>query len=253
MAARPEPAAALSGGPVFDRTPPQSIEAERSVLGAMLLNPSAVGTAIEVLREHATDVFYVEAHQHIYEAVLSLLRRAMPIDPTTLVEQLNRDGKLDAAGGAAYLGELSGAVPTSANIEYYAKIVLEAALLRRIISTCTRVAGEAYKAQGEVEDLLDRAESERGLAMVRARLEAPDCARLLLVIRDWHGFEMDTLFSGTLFSGKLELIGQLDRYAVVGGPDWLGGMASMIGGMIKPDVRAFDLDDLDDAVAWLEG
>jgi len=160
VAARPEPAAALSGGPVFDRTPPQSIEAERSVLGAMLLNPSAVGTAIEVLREHATDVFYVEAHQHIYEAVLSLFRRAMPVDPTTLVEQLNRDGKLDAAGGAAYLGELSGAVPTSANIEYYAKIVLEAALLRRVISTCTRLAGEAYKAQGEVEGLLDRAEAE---------------------------------------------------------------------------------------------
>lgn len=105
----------------------------------------------------------------------------------------------------------------------------------------------------ELSGRLDRAESERALALVRATLEENGCSRLLLHIRDWHGFDLDTLLSGALFSGKLDLIGRLDRYAVVGGPDWLGGMANMIGGLIKPEMRAFELDELDDAVAWLEG
>lgn len=146
--------------PAFDRTPPQSIEAERSVLGAMLLNPDAVGTAIEVLRENVADVFYVAAHQHIYESILDLFKRNMPVDPTTIVEQLARNGKLEAAGGVSYLSELSGVVPTSANIEYYARMVLETALFRKIIATCTRIAGEAYKAKDDVEQVLDRAEAD---------------------------------------------------------------------------------------------
>ena len=143
-----------------DRTPPQSIEAERAVLGAMLLNPGAVGTAIEILRENAQDIFYVAAHQHIYDAVLAAFGRNVPVDITTLVDQLTTDGTLQEAGGASYIAELTGAVPTSANIEYYAKIVLKAALLRRVITTCTNIVGEAYLGEGEVETLLDRAESE---------------------------------------------------------------------------------------------
>jgi replicative DNA helicase len=145
---------------VFDRTPPQSIDAERAVLGAMLLNPEAVGTAFEILREEAEDVFYVEAHRHLYAAMLGLYRRTIPIDSTTLLEQLNRENTLEAAGGASYIGELTAAVPTSANIEYYARLVLETALLRKLITTCTRVAGDAYKAQEDVDLLLDRAESD---------------------------------------------------------------------------------------------
>lgn len=144
----------------FDRTPPQSIEAERAVLGAMLLNPSAVGTAIEILRENAQNVFYVAAHQHIYDAILGLFGRNVPVDITTLVDQLTSDGALDDVGGASYIAELTGAVPTSANIEYYAKIVLKAALLRRVITTCTNIVGEAYLGEGEVDELLNRAESE---------------------------------------------------------------------------------------------
>jgi len=154
VAARHEPQ------PLFDRTPPQSIEAERSVLGAMLLNPDAVGAAIEILREKAADTFYVEAHQHVYEAILALFRHNTPVDSTTVYEQLVRNGTLEAAGGASYIADLTGAVPTSANVEHYARIVLEAALLRKIIATCTRLAGEAYKAEGEVDALLDRAEAD---------------------------------------------------------------------------------------------
>ena len=145
--------------PAFDRTPPQNIDAERAVLGAMLLNPDAVGTALEILHEDTTHLFYAEAHQHIYEAMVSLFRKSMAVDAVTLVEQLTRDGSLDGCGGVTYISDLAGAVPTSANIEYYARIVLDAAVLRRLITTCTRLAGEAYEMPSDVNTLLDRAEA----------------------------------------------------------------------------------------------
>ncbi|MBI4559065.1 MAG: replicative DNA helicase [Candidatus Hydrogenedentes bacterium] len=126
----------------------------------MLLNPDAVGTAIEILRENAYDVFYLEAHQHIYAAILGLFRRNFPIDGVTLMEQLARDGRLEDVGGASYLADLGGAVPTSANVEYYARIVLDAAMLRKLITTCSHVAGEAYGLPGDVQNLLDRAEQQ---------------------------------------------------------------------------------------------
>jgi len=146
--------------PVFDRTPPQSVEAERSVLGAMLLNSEAVGTAVEVLRDDPADIFYVDAHQHIFGGILKLSRDNVPVDMVTLTEVLSREGTLEKSGGATYIAELTDAVPTSANVEYYAKIVLEAALRRKLITICTRCAGEAYKNEGEVDALLDMTESE---------------------------------------------------------------------------------------------
>ncbi len=146
--------------PSFDRLPPQNLEAERSVLGAMLLSNEAVGAAVEVLQDDPSDVFYSEAHQYIFSAILSLYRENTPIDAVTLLEQLTRDGKSEASGGAAYLSGLTTAVPTAANAEYYAKIVLDSSVLRRIISSCTSIAGEAYSLPGDVNALLDRAESE---------------------------------------------------------------------------------------------
>lgn len=146
--------------PDFDRMPPQNLDAERSVLGAILLNPEAVGTAIEVLRDDPSTVFYSESHQYLYQAVLALYRANAPVDAVTIMEQLNRDGHLEEAGGAAYIADLSGAVPTSANVEYYAKIVLDAAILRRLISAFSRLAGEAYDVPPDVNELLDRAEAE---------------------------------------------------------------------------------------------
>lgn len=145
---------------VFDRTPPQNIDAERGVLGAMLLNQDAVGTAIEMLRDKAADVFYVEAHQHTYSAILSLFRQNIPVDAVTLMDQLNRDDHLEPAGGASYIADLCTAVPTSANVAYYAQIVLDAAILRRLISACTSLAGKAYEHSGDVNELLDVAEAE---------------------------------------------------------------------------------------------
>jgi len=144
----------------FDRTPPQSTEAERSVLGAMLINADAVGAAIEVLHDSGEEVFYVPAHQIIYNTLVKLTRKNLPADATTLVDSLMRENQLDGVGGAAYIGELIGAQPTSANVEYYAKLVLEAALLRKLITVCSNMAGEAYTAQEDVSQLLDRAEQE---------------------------------------------------------------------------------------------
>jgi len=158
--------------PVFDRVPPQSVEAERSVLGAMLLNPEAVGTAIEILKDDAANIFYVEPHQLVYDGILKLYRNATPVDVVTLMEQLGRDGALEKVGGVSFIADLAGAVPTSANIEYYAKIVLDTAVLRRLIFTCTTLAGEAYESPGDVNALLDKAESSM-FAIAETRQVSP--------------------------------------------------------------------------------
>ncbi len=157
---------------VFDRTPPQNIEAERSVLGAMLLNPDAVGAGVEILRDRGEDMFYHEPHQHIYDAIVNLFGRNQPVDAITLISQLTQAGKLEAAGGAMYLAELTRAVPTSANIEVYARIVMDSAILRSVITTATRLVSEAYTAETPAEEMLDRAESEI-FRMAETRQHAP--------------------------------------------------------------------------------
>jgi replicative DNA helicase len=144
----------------FDRTPPQNIEAERSVLGAMLLNPDAVGTAIEILRDRGEDMFYLEQHQHIYDAILALSAKNMPIDAVVMMDQLVRSGKLQAAGGVSYLAELTRAVPTSANVESYARIVFDCALLRDVIQTGTRLVSEAYSGETPAAVMLDHVERD---------------------------------------------------------------------------------------------
>ncbi len=148
-----------SGNGAFDRVPPQSMEAERSVLGAMLLNPDAVGAALEILHDQTDGLFYAEAHQHIYDAMVGLFRKNTPVDAVTLVEQLSRDGTLEDAGGASYIAELTEAVPTSANVDYYARIVLDAAILRKLITSCNRLTVQAYESS-DVNELLDQAEQE---------------------------------------------------------------------------------------------
>ncbi|MCH7910163.1 MAG: replicative DNA helicase, partial [Candidatus Hydrogenedentes bacterium] len=144
----------------FDRVPPYDEDAERAVLGSMLLNPDMVGTAIEVLRGQPGEIFYFPAHQYIYEAVLSLYRKAKPIDAMLLKEQLLADGHLDDVGGIAYVADLSSVVPTSANMEHYAQIVSEKSILRRLITSCTHIVGEAYDSHDNVQQLLDRAEGD---------------------------------------------------------------------------------------------
>ena len=139
--------------------PPHNIDAERSVLGAMLLNPDAVGAVTEILQGNAAEVFYAPAHQYVYDAIINLYAKSQPIDAITLKEQMQRSGNLEDAGGLAYITELTGAVPTSANVQHYARIVLDASILRRVISSCSNVIAEAYDSPEDVNTLLDAAES----------------------------------------------------------------------------------------------
>ena len=140
--------------PTFERVPPQNIEAERCVLGAMLLNPDAIDRAIDVLR-HDLTVFYQDSHHRIYGAMLSLHENRKPIDAVTLMDELEKRECAEMVGGAGYIAELAESVPTSANVEYYAQIIVDAAILRRIIVTAANMASAAYSAPSDVPELLD--------------------------------------------------------------------------------------------------
>lgn len=104
----------------------------------------------------------------------------------------------------------------------------------------------------ELSGRLDREESERGVAMVRKRVVEEGCDRLLLVIRNWHGFDLDRLLSREVLSGKLEIANRLARYAIVGGPKWVRRYAEFTGNFVKAEIRAFELEEKERAIAWLE-
>lgn len=137
------------------RIPPQNVEAEQAVLGAMMLDHNAVIVALEKL--DARD-FYREVHRIIFEAMVQLHKDNQEIDVITLPEELKRMKKLDDVGGLEYILSLPNMVATAANIEYHAKIVAEKALARNIITTCTNLTTEAYDGEKTPEDLLDEAE-----------------------------------------------------------------------------------------------
>lgn len=138
------------------RIPPQNVEAEQAVLGAMLIDHDAVAAAMEKLQR---DDFYRDAHRVIFEAMVNLHRSNMEIDIITLPEELRRMGKLDAVGGLEYVLGLPNVVATAANVEFHAKIVAEKALSRNLISTCADITASAFSGEKEPEDLLDEAES----------------------------------------------------------------------------------------------
>ncbi len=150
MARRKEAPALL-----LDRLPPQNLEAEKGVLGSIFLEPSVILKVVEIL---SPEDFYREAHAEIYRAMLSLFERHEPIDLITVHDELSARGTLEEVGGAVYLAELAGMLPTSAHAVHYAQIVKEKALLRRLIRTATEIAARAYEASEPVEDLLEAAE-----------------------------------------------------------------------------------------------
>ena len=137
------------------RIPPQNVEAEQAVLGAMLLSHDAVIVAMEKLQSQD---FYRDVHRIIFEAMDHLHRENKEIDVITLPDELKRMKKLDDVGGLEYVLNLPNLVGSAANIEYYANIVAEKALARNLISTCTELTTEAYDGQKETEALLDDAE-----------------------------------------------------------------------------------------------
>ncbi|GAB3306987.1 hypothetical protein GCM10027451_14810 [Geodermatophilus aquaeductus] len=146
--------------PAYDRQPPQDVAAEQSVLGGMLLSKDAIADVVEVL--HGAD-FYRPAHQVIFDCILDLYGRGEPADAITVAAELNRTDQLSKMGGAVYLHTLIASTPTAANAGYYAAIVAEQAVLRRLVEAGTRVVQLGYGAaggKGDVDDIVDRAQQE---------------------------------------------------------------------------------------------
>ena len=137
------------------RTPPHSLEAEKSVLGSMLISRDAAELAAEMLS--ASD-FYVPQHQDIFEAMTELASRAQPVDSVTIVDALERAGKLASAGGLGYIAELSLFVPSAANVSYYINIVEDRSVLRQLIKAGGEIMNEASTSDSPVTDILDEAE-----------------------------------------------------------------------------------------------
>ncbi|MCY0903112.1 MAG: replicative DNA helicase [Firmicutes bacterium] len=151
----------------MDRLPPQNVEAEQSVLGAILLSPESLVGVAEKLQPPD---FYRGAHQIIFKGMLEIAEAGEPVDVVTLTARLQAQSKLDEAGGVEYLFALSRSVPTAANIEYHAQIVSDRALLRRIISVTTEIAATGYAGTDDVGELLDHAE-RRILALAQSRVD----------------------------------------------------------------------------------
>ncbi len=137
------------------RVPPQNIEAEKSVLGSMLIDEDAIGSAIEILDE---TWFYDDANRKIYKAVVDLYQSRKNVDLITLSNQLKSDGILDQVGGATYLSGIIDLVPTSANVEHYAQIVKEKGVLRRLIKNATSIIADSFASKGNIEEAVDNAE-----------------------------------------------------------------------------------------------
>ena len=142
--------------PPGDRLPPSDGAAEQSVLGSMLLSKDAIADVVERLR--GTD-FYLPAHETIFDTVMDMYGREEPADAVTVAAELARRGDLQRIGGASYLHTLVAGVPTAANASYYAEIVREKAILRRLVEAGTRIAQWGYSGQGEVDGIVDRAQA----------------------------------------------------------------------------------------------
>jgi len=142
---------------VGGRIPPHNLEAEESLLGAMMLSRDAIAAASEA--RVSVDDFYKPAHAHIYEAILALYGEGEPVDPVTVAEALRRADLLDAMGGKATLLRIQAGTPASANASHYATIVTELSLLRRLIAVAGTIAESAYEVPDDVTEMLDRAEA----------------------------------------------------------------------------------------------
>jgi replicative DNA helicase len=141
----------------LDRTPPQDLAAEQCVLGAMMMSKDAIADVVEVLR--AGD-FYRPAHEMVFSAVLDLYGRGEPADAITVGDDIAKRGELGRIGGLPYLHTMLSAVPVAANAGYYAEIVREKAILRRLVDASVRIGQMSYAAEGDVDEIVDRAQAE---------------------------------------------------------------------------------------------
>ena len=141
----------------FERTPPHDIAAEQCVLGGMMLSKDAISDVLEVIK--AAD-YYRPAHQIVHETVMDLYGRGEPADAVTVAAELTKRGDIGKVGGAPYLHTLIASVPTAANAGYYAKIVRERAILRRLVEVGTRIVQLGYAGDADADELVDRAQAE---------------------------------------------------------------------------------------------
>jgi replicative DNA helicase len=158
MAIRPVPegGSRASASPAYERVPPHNVEAEESVLGSMLLSKDAIAEVLELLRE---DDFYRPAHRTVFRSVLELYGHGDAVDAVTVAEELRRNGALADIGGAPFLHTLVASVPTAANAGFYARIVKEAGVLRRLIDAGTQIVQLGFETPQDTESAVDRAES----------------------------------------------------------------------------------------------
>ncbi len=167
-----------AGNP-FDRLPPQDVEAEKCVLGSIFLDKSALLKVVEIL---SPEDFYREAHGAIFRTMLDLFNHNEPIDLITVHAALKERDLLEQVGGASYLAELANFVPTAANVVYYANIVREKAILRRLIMASTEIASRCYEAVEPVDELLE--EAERKIFEIRAQGDKKTFFPIKEVIKD---------------------------------------------------------------------
>ena len=147
----------MDNSALTDHTPPQNLEAEKAVLGAIFLSTDALVDALEYL---SPEDFYRREHQIIFQAMMDLNDRDEAIDVVTITDLLTAKNQLDDVGGVTYIAELAGSVPTAANATYYAKIVQNKAVLRRLIQTATNIVTQGYQQDGDVTEILDNAEKD---------------------------------------------------------------------------------------------
>ena len=140
---------------VFDKLPPQARDLEEVVLGGMMLDKDAVAEIIDILKPES---FYVEAHQHIFQAIHDLFGKSEPVDILTVTERLRKNGKIEEVGGPFYVTKLTNRVGSTANIEHHARIISEKYILRELIRTSNMVIKDAFEETTDVFDLLDKAE-----------------------------------------------------------------------------------------------
>ena len=179
----------------FERTPPQDVIAEQSVLGGMLLSKDAISDVVEILRERD---FYRPAHELIYDAIVDLYGRGEPADPVTVASELTKRGDLVRVGGAPYLHTLISSVPTAANAGYYAKIIRERAIMRRLVEAGTKIVQLGYTDEGEVDDAVDQAQAE--VYAVTERRESDDYVQLSQLLPDAYD-EIEKISAGVVGQG----------------------------------------------------
>jgi replicative DNA helicase len=215
LANEARPATNSESGPrEFDRTPPQSIEAEQSVLGAMLLSKDAIADVVEIIRPGD---FYRPAHQLVYDSILDLYGKGEPADAVTVAGELTRNGQLVRVGGASYLHTLISMVPTAANGGYYAQIVAERATLRRLVMAGTRIVQMGYETAsgqteiaGTVDMVVDRAQAE--IYEVTERRTSEDFVHIESLLQPTLD-EIETIsMTGGVGTGIPTGFAQLDEY-----------------------------------------